>query len=151
VSIPYQDQYGRDAGKKLKLATFLSTCMAPDPAMRQKHLAKCSEDGHGALPDYIFERPQPDTPIQRLFRAHIPAFVDWTARSLTGDVPEGCPQFFVGPPGSGAPLHQHQSGYNMLFSGVKHWYLLRPEHSYTTNLHVKQWLVLEYTLRSGVI
>jgi len=34
----------------------------------------------------------------------------------------------------------HRSGYNLLFEGTKTWYLMRPEHSYTTNLHVKRWL-----------
>jgi len=51
-------------------------------------------------------------------------------------------QFFLGPPGSGAPLHWHDAALNFLAFGEKEWFLAPPTSpaaSYS-NAPVLQWL-----------
>lgn len=49
-------------------------------------------------------------------------------------------QWAVGTKGSGAPVHFHNTAWNQLFYGKKHWYLFPPSRNLMGNKQVLQWL-----------
>ena len=50
------------------------------------------------------------------------------------------PQFFLGPPGSGAPMHMHKDAINILAHGEKRWLLLPPKDALYSSEPVSEWL-----------
>ena len=50
------------------------------------------------------------------------------------------PQLYLGPPGSGAPLHFHKDAYNALAFGEKRWWLLPPHAARYSAEPVSAWL-----------
>lgn len=46
-------------------------------------------------------------------------------------------QFFLGPAGSGAPMHYHRAAYNVLVAGRKEWVLLPPRSAVYSKRHPK--------------
>ena len=53
------------------------------------------------------------------------------------------PQFFLGPPGSGAPLHWHKDAINYLAHGQKRWFLLPPQAARLSTTPVARWVARE--------
>eukprot|EP00040_Diaphanoeca_grandis_P025275 m.139786 g.139786 ORF g.139786 m.139786 type:complete len:864 (+) comp30080_c0_seq2:305-2896(+) len=49
-------------------------------------------------------------------------------------------QFFLGPAGTGAPIHMHASAFNVLMYGRKRWYLLPPPHAMYSKQPIMEWL-----------
>ena len=49
-------------------------------------------------------------------------------------------QYYVGPAGSGAPLHYHCDAWNALAFGRKRWFLQTPADAVFSNRPVSQWL-----------
>lgn len=47
-------------------------------------------------------------------------------------------QWAVGTKGSGAPVHFHNTAWNQLFYGRKHWYLFPPSHNLMGNKQVRK-------------
>jgi len=48
-------------------------------------------------------------------------------------------QFYIGPPGSGAPVHFHQDAINFLVYGRKRWFLFHPSDTAYSRKHPLQW------------
>eukprot|EP00326_Haptolina_ericina_P032965 CAMPEP_0181235034 /NCGR_PEP_ID=MMETSP1096-20121128/37336_1 /TAXON_ID=156174 ORGANISM="Chrysochromulina ericina, Strain CCMP281" /NCGR_SAMPLE_ID=MMETSP1096 /ASSEMBLY_ACC=CAM_ASM_000453 /LENGTH=101 /DNA_ID=CAMNT_0023329939 /DNA_START=18 /DNA_END=320 /DNA_ORIENTATION=- len=53
-------------------------------------------------------------------------------------------QFYLGPPGSGAPWHYHTTAINTLAYGRKRWFLTPPELSQYSTQHPAAWFEQEY-------
>lgn len=52
------------------------------------------------------------------------------------------PQFYLGPPGSGAPMHHHKSAWNFLAYGQKRWFLIPPgKHSLYSTQPIAEWVL----------
>lgn len=49
-------------------------------------------------------------------------------------------QFYVGPAGSGAPIHAHQNAFNVLVHGRKRWYIQPPQQTVYSRKPIIQWL-----------
>ena len=50
------------------------------------------------------------------------------------------PQFYLGGPGSGAPLHYHKDAVNIAVSGLKRWYVLPPACAAYSTAPVAMWV-----------
>lgn len=50
------------------------------------------------------------------------------------------PQLYVGPAGSGAPLHIHKDALNILAAGKKQWYLFTPAQAMYSTVSVRTWV-----------
>ena len=59
------------------------------------------------------------------------------------------PQFFVGPPGSAAPMHFHEDAINALAFGRKHWALVPPHRAEFSTLPGLRWLEANVGLDGG--
>ena len=60
---------------------------------------------------------------------------------LTSPLPR--PQFYVGPPGSGAPMHWHKDAYNYLAWGQKRWFLQPPSEAVYSTQPIATWVLKE--------
>jgi len=49
-------------------------------------------------------------------------------------------QFFLGPPGPGAPFHFHKDAVNYLAHGAKLWWLLPPSQALYSTIPMAQWV-----------
>ena len=67
---------------------------------------------------------------------------------LVSTLPAPKPQFFIGPPGSGAPMHWHKDALNFLAWGQKRWFLLPPAAARYSNIPAAEW-VLQQLPRIG--
>lgn len=52
-------------------------------------------------------------------------------------------QFYLGPPGSGAPVHIHKDAWNAMMYGHKTWFLMPPAHSIYSTVPIAEWIVAE--------
>jgi len=104
--IPYGDQFGIFS-KRTSLNKYVR--MAIDSKKGPK------------VPVYVFAE---------LFESHGPApfgkegllFPSWLSKNAT----QTSYQFYLGPPGSGAPVHFHDNAINFLMYGRKRWFMFRP-------------------------
>lgn len=55
-------------------------------------------------------------------------------------LPPPKPQFYLGPPGSGAPMHLHKDAVNALAHGRKRWWLLPPGKALYSSVPISHWL-----------
>jgi hypothetical protein len=53
--------------------------------------------------------------------------------------PAPSPQFYLGGPGTGSPLHFHKDAFNALIYGKKRWFLLPPSQALYSTLPVSSW------------
>eukprot|EP00043_Microstomoeca_roanoka_P018235 m.194015 g.194015 ORF g.194015 m.194015 type:complete len:169 (-) comp16787_c2_seq5:1448-1954(-) len=63
-------------------------------------------------------------------------------------------QFYLGPAGSGAPMHVHSGAWNALVYGRKHWYLLPPSEAFYSKQHPREFvqdILPELKTRSAVL
>lgn len=65
---------------------------------------------------------------------------DLSGDPLLRDSPAPKPQFFLGPVGSGSPLHTHKDAVNTLVYGHKVWYLLPPSEAVYSTVPISQWV-----------
>ena len=111
--IPYAAAFGRpEEGKGGSLRDYI-----------ERHMG----GGGGAEPveerelqSYVFSSVPPSSPLLRHF--HTPEL--FAEKSLNVTVSRY--QYYIGPPGSGAPLHYHGPAWNGLAYGEKLWRLLPP-------------------------
>lgn len=111
-------------------------------------------DAHGTLlspPDYVFEALDP-----RVLNNYPPIDLvpHWAKDAVLLEGGEGSSQhttplisltpppksqFFLGPPGSGAPFHFHKDAINLLAHGRKRWWLIPPSTALYSTLPVLHW------------
>jgi hypothetical protein len=53
-------------------------------------------------------------------------------------------QFFVGPAGTGAPIHWHGDAWNVCAHGARKWFLFPPPSASYSNIPMAQWIKDEY-------
>ena len=63
-----------------------------------------------------------------------PSLIDETVMSRFGA------QFYLGAPGTGAPVHFHTDAMNLLIHGRKRWVMLPPRHAIYSKEHISTWL-----------
>jgi hypothetical protein len=111
--IPYPAQYGiAKDGRYKNLANYLKEDMQQE-----------TQWAPGQSRDYVFDQGSADT----IGRDELPAggdmafgFLNRTALTLTSF------QWYLGPTGSGAPVHYHGHAFNYVAYGAKHWFLVPP-------------------------
>lgn len=88
-----------------------------------------------SVPHYIFS---PCSDYQRtLFTKSLPHFLE--PYGSTKPIRINLCEFYVGPAGSGSPVHWHVSALNFLISGSKRWFLAPPGHSFHSRIPAKLW------------
>eukprot|EP00039_Didymoeca_costata_P011934 m.170037 g.170037 ORF g.170037 m.170037 type:complete len:791 (+) comp15335_c0_seq1:129-2501(+) len=104
----------------------------------QQHLAytrwvlEANEKGKGPKhPAQVFESLDGDSPISQAVM--FPSFVD----TQESKIQMQNIQFYLGPPGSGAPLHFHRAALNVLAYGRKEWILQPPAYAEYSREHPK--------------
>ena len=55
--------------------------------------------------------------------------------------PSPTPQFYLGGPGSGSPLHIHKDAFNTLMYGKKRWFLISPASALYSTVPISTWVV----------
>eukprot|EP00927_Polykrikos_kofoidii_P065161 TRINITY_DN60949_c0_g1_i1.p1 TRINITY_DN60949_c0_g1~~TRINITY_DN60949_c0_g1_i1.p1 ORF type:complete len:603 (+),score=119.76 TRINITY_DN60949_c0_g1_i1:87-1895(+) len=127
-TIPYSEDFGeRGAALSMTLERFLEVeidLFAPS-----------------GIPYYVFTYVDDDSQplLARLFRSRLgglpehlpPPFQGFRATAV---------QFSVGGAGSGSPLHFHDSAFNILLAGRKHWWLWPPANAAMSRVHPSQLL-----------
>jgi hypothetical protein len=80
-----------------------------------------ADDANAEPPQYIFSSlsaaMSTDSTLHETILHMDPPFVDWNKML------KNSPQFYLGPPGTGAPVHFHTHAYNVLIHGRKKWAL----------------------------
>ena len=84
--------------------------------------------------------------LKRITRiAQIPSTIPWintlnqqSLTSLSGSSKDDAYQFYLGAAGTGAPFHHHQSAWNALIYGRKHWFLVPPRQAIFSTKPVRQ-------------
>ena len=79
-----------------------------------------------------------------------PAILSYAPPGLPAPPPARA-QFFLGPPGSGAPFHAHRDAFNALIFGRKRWFLLPPDRSLYSTTPVATWLASAAALPEGAL
>jgi hypothetical protein len=64
----------------------------------------------------------------------------WSESPLVRTLPALKPQFYLGYPGTGAPMHFHKDAWNMLAHGQKRWYLLPPADAQYSTQPIASWV-----------
>ena len=122
AGIPYAASFGGAGEGGMALADFVG-----------RHLVVGAE---GAVPPYVFQRVSPASALAAHSMLLAPPFLAQARLPLAGHngsialllpTPDALsPEFFLGPPGSGAPLHFHGDAVNFLAWGRKEWFLQPP-------------------------
>ena len=55
--------------------------------------------------------------------------------------PAPSPQFYLGGPGTGSPLHFHKDAFNALMYGKKRWFLIPPASALYSTVPISTWVV----------
>ena len=127
VLVPYAESFGYNH-TTITLGEFLDK-------MKQIHKEYSTVKDPSLLPPptYIFETIPPNSPLLEHFTT--PAILN---PSLT-HISNTKTQFYVGPALSGAPIHFHRNAWNVLFYGLKRWFLFPPPHAVYSKQHVWDW------------
>ena len=130
AGIPYAASFGGAGGGGMSLADFVG-----------RHLVVGSEagdagPGSGNATSYVFQRLSPASALARHSMLLAPPFLAQALLPLAGHntsiplllpTPDALsPELFLGPPGSGAPMHYHGDALNFLAWGRKEWFLQPP-------------------------
>ena len=124
--IPYEGRYTASAPEPMTLETYVEQvidgCNATAPC-----------------PRYVFaERFERDGRVVAVKSERLMAMPTWAkvskVRAAKGT------QFFLGSKHSGAPMHYHQSAYNVLVYGRKRWVLTPPSDSSFSTVPAHDWL-----------
>jgi hypothetical protein len=92
-------------------------------------------------PSYIFYEGAPKD-LQRDFPV-VPPFLTFPSPKLVERVPSAI-QFYLGPAGSGAPVHFHCDAWNALAHGRKQWLLFPPAQALYSATPIGRWVRGEY-------
>lgn len=119
-AIPYADVFASNASAAVEsntLAAFVER-MEQHPEATASELRRPPHyvffDGMGqAAPDLLESFPT------------VPAFLDFASEKMVDRSPSAV-QWYIGPAGSGAPMHFHGDAWNALAHGRKLWLLLPP-------------------------
>ena len=73
----------------------------------------------------------------------VPPFLDFSSTKMVERTPAAV-QWYIGPAGSGAPVHFHGDAWNALAHGRKRWLLLPPAEARYSAQPIGQWLEGDY-------
>ena len=143
--IPYAVGFGIEGSRHTTLGKYVQS------------MAQSSTDTEGTqTPHYVFENlansPSPLADTAGGLMGHYP----WRPPFLR--LPHGYQygmravshQFFVGSPGTGAPVHWHGPAWNICAYGRRKWFLFRPHASMYTNKPIGEWLKEDYPRLVGL-
>eukprot|EP00051_Salpingoeca_urceolata_P020597 m.310840 g.310840 ORF g.310840 m.310840 type:complete len:345 (-) comp19648_c5_seq4:262-1296(-) len=124
--IPYPSAFGMQANH---------TTLAQYKAyLDELHAAQLDGIEEPNYPQYVFESISPSHP----FMADI--FIPATFDPVNTYIDIKSIQFYLGPAGSGAPMHFHSDAYNALVFGRKQWHLIPPSHAVYSKDPIALWL-----------
>ena len=118
--IPYQSEFTAEKGETVTQEEYIGRM----PALAAQADATLNTSARFA-PNYIFSVFFPAR--ERLLGkdgADIPDIVEWISKERDGTA-MGV-QYFLGAPGTGAPMHYHEAAWNALIYGSKRWFMLPP-------------------------
>ena len=69
----------------------------------------------------------------------VPSFLDFPSEKMVDRAPSAV-QWYIGPAGSGAPMHFHGDAWNALAHGRKRWLLLPPAEALYSAQPISEWL-----------
>ena len=133
--IPYEELFTSQPGHATGAST-LAQFINHMPTMNER-LKDTSVGARGATPPYIFFGGiNKSDPLLADAFPLVPEFLRFESSTSTSDsepvdwtVAPAATQWYLGPPGSGAPIHFHQDAWNALAYGSKRWLLLPPGES----------------------
>eukprot|EP00038_Savillea_parva_P025637 m.48754 g.48754 ORF g.48754 m.48754 type:complete len:279 (+) comp7029_c0_seq1:1595-2431(+) len=116
-NVPYAEAFGLNASE-ITLAEYLQY-------MDRMHVRGPPDllKRPNATPDYAFESLDANHPLTT--EMQMPPVLNPEETEI---IPQSV-QFYVGPAGSGAPMHVHRSAYNVQVAGRKRWALMPPPYA----------------------
>ena len=150
--VPYADEFGLPISNTATTFADYLEYMAgrgpPGPPGTPRDPERDATEGTGA-PQYVFSSGRSHKGASAGdFRALVADMVipDVLPRTLAGHAIERDaqgPQFYLGPRGSGAPVHFHFHAINVLVAGSKHWFILPPADAVYSKDHIADWVAHE--------
>jgi uncharacterized protein YaaW (UPF0174 family) len=151
-AVPYEKQFG-GSSKQITLGEYINEISSAQSLTRT------------GQPFYIFDSPIKWTPTPPISKNGKAVF-DESTKALFGEFdlilpflkknislangespfvslfPYPKPQFYLGPPGSGAQMHFHKDAINYLAFGEKEWILFAPERTHYSTVPISDWVAL---------
>lgn len=132
ASIPYAKTFGFvEPLQSLSIAEYVDQIMDADR----------DRGSDQEPPRYIFSSTKLSLPANSSLHAVL------TTPSFAVDrdnIKDKGPQWYLGAPDTGAPIHYHDSALNVLVHGRKRWTLLPPRHALYSKKHILKWTVEDY-------
>jgi hypothetical protein len=139
-AIPYESQYTGNEPSMISVAEYVETVVHPRESSFM--VSQTSEEGNQARIPYIFginadfvdhetKQKRGEVGMTALF-PQLPDFFEDTRFR-----PDDHGQFYLGSPGTGAPIHHHNEAFNALVFGRKGWVLTYPSTSAFSNVPAK--------------
>lgn len=120
-AIPYPSSFGV-VGKRITLQEAAELDSQVDASVKTPSL----------IPSYAFSTPSQAWQARLLKDAPLPSFAP---RGSSSEF-----QFYLGPAGSGAPMHFHGHAINTMAFGEKHWFLLPPDEAFYSTLPASEFV-----------
>ena len=132
--IPYADVFANNASAAVDsntLAAFVN---------RMEQQLEEADTGQARAPPYVFFDGigQVAPNLLESFPT-VPPFLDFASEKMVDRTPSAV-QWYIGPAGSGAPMHFHGDAWNALAHGRKRWLLLPPAEALYSAQPISTWL-----------
>lgn len=136
--VPYPSEFGHTENQST-IAEYLSTSMSGNAKVWKP----------GDVPSYIFDRVAgferdiyTGTATRNMTTPHRGWHSDKAPFSFLhgGAVKFTSFQWYLGPTGSGAPVHFHGDAFNYIIYGKKHWFLIPPNHTIYSRKPIGRWI-----------
>ena len=136
--IPYADLFGKDAEKsagKVKLRAYVEAMVAgntmTDQDGNELFIFQDPKLTHGGNREYnqMIARIRGSYPVRPLFLSN----------NKTSVYP-ATQQFYIGPPGGGAPIHLHVDAWNACAYGKRQWFLFPPQRALYSKIPMRRWV-----------
>ena len=142
--IPYAVQYGQDAGKgsnKITLKDF-TIAMSTNKTLvdRNGNELFIFEDPRLTRGgNHLHETLRHDNRMIAAMQRSYPILPFFLRTNHTRIYPAS-QQFYIGPPGGGAPIHMHGDAWNACAYGKRQWFLFPPEHALYSKVPMREWV-----------
>jgi hypothetical protein len=170
ASLPYSRAYG-GTSSSMTMREYMEYLLASNSASKKidaalDTLPQEEEFANNAprSPMYIFEAPHS---VESLFHGfnlrldflnrpvvpltHADEFGNSFHPLMAANSSSPKPQFYLGPAGSGAPIHFHKDAVNFLVYGEKEWFLFPPNRSMYSTIPIAEWVTNEEVATSYLL
>ena len=144
-AIPYADVFASNAS-----AAVESNTLAAFVERMEQHSEATASELHRPPPYVFFDGIGHAAPDLLESFPTVPAFLDFASEKMIDRTPSAV-QWYIGPAGSGAPMHFHGDAWNALAHGRKLWLLLPPAEALYSAEPISTWLEGDYAQMNAAV